>query len=74
MAKPSDAVDPIAAVIDTESQSARQYAGVPGVPPFHVCELAPPFDPRRYVAAIHAAGRKNCILRSTGTGVLGPRT
>ena len=48
---------PKVAVIDTEANSARLYAGRPGIPPFRVLEFRPPFDPRRYVAAIRAAER-----------------
>ena len=49
------------AVIDTEEGSASLYSDLT---PFDVCELAPPFDPRRYIEAIHDAerGGYDCII------------
>lgn len=45
------------AVIDSEHGSASLYAGLPEMPEFDVVELAPPYSPERYRAAIEAARR-----------------
>lgn len=43
------------AVIDTEHESASLYADMPGMPEFDSLNLAPPYNPERFVEAIEAA-------------------
>lgn len=43
------------AVIDTEHESASLYAGLPEMPEFETLNLAPPFTPERFTAAVNAA-------------------
>lgn len=43
------------AVIDSEHGSASLYASTAGMPEFDALELAPPYSPERYIAAIQAA-------------------
>lgn len=43
------------AMIDTEAGSGELYAGQEGVPDYDVARISAPFDPAKYVAAIHEA-------------------
>jgi hypothetical protein len=43
------------AVIDTEHDSASLYVGLDGMPEFDTMNLAPPFSPERFIAAIKEA-------------------
>lgn len=52
------------AVIDTENGSAELEAGKQGIPSFDVVVMHAPFDPLKYIAAVHAAEEAgyDCII------------